>query len=166
MRTRRARPDDLAAIGEVTVAAYEEFSGEDTDDYVHHLRDAATRDREAELWVATADDTEEILGTVTICPPGSPWREIARDDREGEFRMLAVAPDARGAGIGAVLLDLVVEHFRRGGATRVVMSTLPTMRAAHRIYERAGFVRMPERDWSPTPDIDLIAYALELGEQP
>jgi ribosomal protein S18 acetylase RimI-like enzyme len=166
MRTRRARPDDLAAIGEVTVAAYEEFSGEDTDDYVHHLRDAATRDREAELWVATADDTEEILGTVTICPPGSPWREIARDDREGEFRMLAVAPDARGAGVGAVLLDLVVEHFRRGGATRVVMSTLPTMRAAHRIYERAGFVRMPERDWSPTPDIDLIAYALELGEQP
>ena len=166
MRTRRARPDDLAAIGEVTVAAYEEFSGEDTDDYVHHLRDAATRDREAELWVATADDTEEILGTVTICPPGSPWREIARDDREGEFRMLAVAPDARGAGVGAVLLDLVVEHFRRGGATRVVMSTLPTMRAAHRIYERAGFVRMPERDWSPTSDIDLIAYALELGEQP
>ena len=166
MRTRRARPDDLAAIGEVTVAAYEEFSGEDTDDYVHHLRDAATRDREAELWVATADDTEEILGTVTICPPGSPWREIARDDREGEFRMLAVTPDARGAGIGAVLLDLVVEHFRRGGATRVVMSTLPTMRAAHRIYERAGFVRMPERDWSPTSDIDLIAYALELGEQP
>jgi ribosomal protein S18 acetylase RimI-like enzyme len=163
MQTRRARPDDLPAIGEVTVAAYEEFSGEDTDDYVHHLRDAATRDREAELWVATADVTDEVLGTVTICPPGSPWREIARDDREGEFRMLAVAPDARGAGIGAALLDLVIEHFRRGGATRVVMSTLPTMRAAHRIYERAGFVRMPERDWSPTPDIELIAYGLELG---
>jgi ribosomal protein S18 acetylase RimI-like enzyme len=163
MQTRRARPDDLAAIGEVTVAAYEEFSGEDTDDYVHHLRDAATRDREAELWVATADGTDEVLGTVTICPPGSPWREIARDDREGEFRMLAVAPDARGAGIGAALLDLVIEHFRRGGANRVVMSTLPTMRAAHRIYERAGFVRMPERDWSPTADIELIAYGLELG---
>jgi ribosomal protein S18 acetylase RimI-like enzyme len=163
MQTRRARPDDLAAIGEVTVAAYEEFSGEDTDDYVHHLRDAATRDREAELWVATADDTDEILGTVTICPPGSPWREIARTDDEGEFRMLAVAPEARGTGIGAVLLDLVIGHFRRGGATRVVMSTLPTMRAAHRIYERAGFVRMPERDWAPTPDIELIAYGLELG---
>lgn len=163
MQTRRARPEDFAAIGEVTVAAYEEFSGEDTDDYVHHLRDAATRDREAELWVATADDdTDEILGTVTICPPGSPWREIARTDDEGEFRMLAVAPDARGTGIGAALLDLVVEHFRRGGSSRVVMSTLPTMRAAHRIYERAGFVRMPERDWAPTPDIELIAYVLEL----
>jgi len=162
MRTRRARAEDLAAIGEVTVAAYAEFEGEDTDEYVHHLRDAATRDREAELWVATPDDSEEILGTVTVCPPGSPWREVAREG-EGEFRMLAVAPQARGAGIGASLLDLVVDHFRRDGAERVVMSTLPRMRSAHRVYERAGFVRLPERDWSPTDDIHLITYALELG---
>src|SRR5690242_11194163 len=115
MRTRRARPEDLATVGEVTVAAYAEFAGDDTDEYVEELRDAATRDREAELWVATPDDSEEILGTVTICPPGSPWREVARDG-EGEFRMLAVAPPARGAGVGARLLDLVVDHFRRDGA--------------------------------------------------
>jgi len=162
VRTRRARPGDLEAVGEVTVAAYAEFEGDDTEDYVHHLRDAATRDREAELWVATPDDSEEILGTVTVCPLGSPWREVARED-EGEFRMLAVAPTARGAGIGAALLDLVVEHFRREGDTRVVMSTLPRMQAAQRIYERAGFVRLPERDWSPAPGIDLIAYGLDLG---
>lgn len=162
MRTRRARAEDLDAIGEVTVAAYAEFEGDDTDEYVHHLRDAATRDREAELWVATPDDSEQILGTVTVCPPGSPWREVAREG-EGEFRMLAVAPAARGAGIGAALLDLVVEHFRRDGASRVVMSTLPRMRSAHRIYERAGFVRLPERDWSPAEGIDLITYVLELG---
>jgi ribosomal protein S18 acetylase RimI-like enzyme len=162
MRIRRARPDDLAAVGEVTVAAYAEFAGADTGDYVHHLRDAATRDREAELWVATSDDTEEILGSVTLCPPGSPWREIARDG-EGEFRMLSVAPSARGRGVGAALLDLVVEHFRSQRASRVVMSTLPTMRTAHRIYERAGFVRLPERDWSPMESVDLIAYTLELS---
>ena len=166
MRTRRARPGDLAAIGEVTVAAYADFTAGDADDYVHRLRDAATRDREAELWVATPDDSEEVLGTVTICPPGSPWREIARDDREGEFRMLAVAPDARGAGIGAALLDLVIDHFRRAGSARVVMSTLPQMRAAHRIYERAGFVRDPDRDWAPVPGVDLLGYRLDLGEQP
>jgi len=162
VRTRPARPEDLDAVGEVTVAAYAEFAGDDGEEYVHHLRDAATRDREAELWVATPDDSEEILGTVTICPPGSPWREVAQAD-EGEFRMLAVAPPARGAGIGAALLDLVVEHFRRDGASRVVMSTLRRMQAAHRIYERAGFVRLPDRDWSPAPGIDLIAYGLELG---
>jgi ribosomal protein S18 acetylase RimI-like enzyme len=162
MQIRRARTQDLAAVGEVTVAAYAEFAHEDTDDYVEHLRDAATRAREAELWVASAENSsDEIMGSVTVCLPGSPWREIARHG-EGEFRMLSVAPQARGNGVGAALLDAVVARFRSAGASRVVMSTLPTMRAAHRIYERAGFVRMPERDWSPMANVHLIAYGLEL----
>jgi ribosomal protein S18 acetylase RimI-like enzyme len=64
--------------------------------------------------------------------------------------------------VGAALVDLVVDRFRREGASAVVMSTLPRMRAAHHIYERAGFVRDPERDWSPMPGVDLITYRLEL----
>ena len=161
MRVRRARGDDIAAVGEVTVAAYADFTAGDADGYVQHLRDAASRDREAELWVATPDDSDEILGTVTITPSGSPWREIARDG-EGEFRMLAVAPAAQGQGVGTALVDLVLDRFRADGARAVVMSTLPVMMAAHRIYERAGFVRDPERDWSPLPGVDLLAFALRL----
>jgi ribosomal protein S18 acetylase RimI-like enzyme len=161
MRLRRARPEDLAAAGEVTVAAYAEFGSGNPDEYVAHLRGAERRDREAELWVATPDDSEEILGTVTICPEGSVWREIAKPG-EGEFRMLAVAPAARGRGVGAALVGLVVDRFRREGATAIAMSTLPEMRSAHRIYEAAGFIRAPERDWSPTDTVHLIAYRLEL----
>jgi ribosomal protein S18 acetylase RimI-like enzyme len=164
MRLRRARPDDIDAVGEVTVAAYADFTTEESDSYVQHLRDAATRDREAELWVATPDDSEEILGTVTITPAGSPWREVGRDG-EGEFRMLAVSPAARGAGVGTALVDLVLDRFRRDGARAVVMSTLAEMTAAHRIYERAGFVRDPARDWSPLPGVDLITYRLDLEDQ-
>jgi hypothetical protein len=36
------------------------------------------------------------------------------------------------------------------------------MTTAQRIYERLGFVRTPERDWSPVPGIDLLTYALPL----
>jgi hypothetical protein len=36
------------------------------------------------------------------------------------------------------------------------------MTAAHRIYERLGFTRIPERDWSPVPGVDLLAYRLDL----
>lgn len=161
MRIRRARPEDLGAVGEVTVAAYAGFTKGDVDDYVEHLRDAERRDREAEVWVATPDDSEEILGTVTICPPGSPWREIS-EPGEGEFRMLAVAPSARGAGVGAALVDLVVDRFRRDGARAIVISTLPVMRSAHRIYEDVGFTRAPDLDWSPTETVRLIAYRLDL----
>jgi ribosomal protein S18 acetylase RimI-like enzyme len=76
--------------------------------------------------------------------------------------MLAVAPAARGRGVGAALVDLVVDRFRREGASAIVMSTLARMQAAHRIYQRAGFVRDPERDWSPLPGVDLITYRLDL----
>jgi GNAT superfamily N-acetyltransferase len=131
------------------------------DGYVEHLRDAARRDREAEVWVATPDDSDEIIGTVTICPEGSPWREISRPG-EGELRMLAVAPRARGRGVGAALVNLVLERFRRDGARTIVISTLPLMTSAHRIYEAVGFVRVPELDWSPTEQVHLIAYRLEL----
>ena len=163
MRIRRARAEDIATVGEVTVAAYADLTTGDADGYVQRLRDAATRDREAELWVATPDDSDEILGTVTITPPGSPWREIGRDG-EGEFRMLAVAPTAQGQGVGTALVDLVLDRFRAEGARSVVMSTLPVMVAAHRIYERAGFVRDPDRDWSPLPGVDLISYRVDLEE--
>jgi hypothetical protein len=36
------------------------------------------------------------------------------------------------------------------------------MTAAHRLYHRLGFTRLPERDWSPEPDIELLVYARDL----
>ena len=162
MRLRRARERDHAPAGEVTVAAYADFTLGPDDPYLERLRDAATRDREAELWVATPDEREhEILGTVTICPTGSPWRELAGPD-EGEFRMLAVAPHARGAGVGEALVRLCLERFRAEGAAGVVISSLPQMGAAHRIYDRLGFERAPELDWAPVEHVRLIAFRKRL----
>lgn len=161
MRLRRARPDDHTAIGEITVAAYEEFTTAAEVGYVDHLRDAASRDRDAELWVATDDESGEILGSVTLCPADSPWREIGTDG-EAEFRMLAVSPSAQRRGVGSALMDLVVRRAREDRATAIVLSSLAEMTAAHRIYGRRGFWRTPERDWSPAPGVDLIAFRKEL----
>ena len=156
---RRAQPGDLATAGEVTVAAYTEFTLGPEDPYLHKLRDAATRDREAELWVAELGGA--VVGTVTIALEGSPWREIGQPG-EGEFRMLAVDPGVQREGIGQALLRLVVDRFRGLGSQAIVLSSLDSMRAAHRAYERLGFRRVPERDWSPVPGVDLIAFRLEL----
>ncbi|GAB3258654.1 GNAT family N-acetyltransferase [Nocardioides dilutus] len=163
MRIRRAEPRDHAAIGEVTVAAYADLDEAAEAGYIEKLRDAAARDREAELWVATTSDTDDtVLGTVTVCHDGSPWREIGRGE-EGEFRMLAVAPWAQGQGVGSALVELCINRFREVGAPRVVLSTLPSMHAAHRLYERHGFNRAPDRDWSPVAGVDLVAYLLDLA---
>jgi ribosomal protein S18 acetylase RimI-like enzyme len=160
---RRATPDDHERAGEVTVAAYAPFTRGPADGYVARLRDAATRDREAELWVATQERDEEILGCVTLCPPGSPWRELAGPD-EGEFRMLAVAPEARGRGVGEALARMCLDRFRAEGNRGVVICSLPQMTDAHRLYDRLGFRRVPELDWSPVPGVELHGYRIDFKE--
>ena len=162
MLLRRARVEEYAAIGALTVAAYEPFLLGPEDIYRERLADTATRDREAEVWVAVEDGPDaRVLGAVTVCPPESHWREIAGPG-EGEFRMLAVDPAAQGRGVGRALTSMVVDRFRVDGDQRIVLSSLDTMHAAHAMYERLGFVRAPERDWRPQPLVFLIAYTLEL----
>ncbi len=145
----------------MTETAYEPFLLGEEDFYRAKLRDAATRDREAELWVATPDDSEEVLGNVTVCGEGSPWREIAGAD-EGEFRMLAVLPTARGRGVGTALTEHALDRVRALGSTRVVISSLDRMTPAHRMYLRLGFQRQPDRDWRPDPAVTLLAFTKEL----
>jgi len=161
VRIRLARPEDLSAVGEITVAAYAEFTLGPSDPYIARLRDAAARAEQAELWLAEdeGEDGGAVLGTVTVCPPDSVWREISRPG-EGEFRMLAVAPEARGRGVGEALARFAINRLAEHGALAVVLSSLSTMHAAHRIYDRLGFRRDASRDWSPTPGVELQAYVL------
>jgi ribosomal protein S18 acetylase RimI-like enzyme len=161
---RRAAPEDLETIGRLTVAAYAPYLDDTLDDgYIQHLRDTARRDREAEVWVAV-DDDGTVLGSVTSCPEGSPWRELAKPG-EGEFRMLAVDPAAQGRGVGRALVQHVVAGFRSDGSRAVVLCSMTTMTPAHRVYEGLGFARAPDLDWSPVPDVDLLAYRLDLATE-
>ena len=151
-------------MGRLTAEAYVGAGFIDAaDGYVDELVDTARRAREAEVWVAA--EGEQVLGSVTFCALGSPFREIARDD-EGEFRMLAVADDARGRGVGKALVALCVLRARELGYAGVRMSSMDRMTSAHRVYERLGFARVPEDDWSPGQDITLLAYAARFDDDP
>ncbi|MGL5824255.1 MAG: GNAT family N-acetyltransferase [Nocardioides sp.] len=165
---RLAEPSDFLAVGQLTVEAY--VAGGHVgpaDSYLEVLRNCSTRATHAQLWVAIAkphhgrndDRGTGPVGTVTYCPPGSPFREIGAEN-EGEFRALAVSPAAHGRGIGAALVAHCIKQAQMAGHTGVVLSTLPSQRAAHRIYQRLGFSRDPGRDWSPTPHTVLWAFRL------
>lgn len=158
---RRVAADEVAAAADLTVSAYAPFTLGEKGDYVQRLRDVATRDQQAEVYVAVQEGG--LVGCVTSCPPGSPWRELA-GPAEGEFRMLAVHPQARGGGAGTALISRCEQRARQTGATRMVLSSLPEMTDAHRLYERLGYQRQPDRDWSPVPQVHLIAYVKDFAD--
>jgi ribosomal protein S18 acetylase RimI-like enzyme len=161
---RPAHEGELEAVGALTLDAYaaDGFVTRD-DDYAEHLLDAETRAREAEVYVAV-DEAGALLGTVTFCPEGSHLREVAGPG-EGEFRMLAVAPEARGRGVAEAMVRLCIERSQELGYDAVVLSSMPNQAQAHRIYARTGFRRNPDLDWKPRPDIELLAFRLDLNRQ-
>jgi len=113
--------------------------------------------KEAEVVVAVEDGV--LLGSITSCPAGSPWKELAGDG-EGEFRLLAVASAARGRGVGEALIRECIARSQATGDRGMALSTMATMTAAHRIYERLGFRRSPEEDWWPGPHVQLLAFRM------
>jgi GNAT superfamily N-acetyltransferase len=143
----------LSEIGELTALAYlADGIFDPAHPFVPELRDAKARAEQAILlMMADGDDGQgAAVGTLTVVPSGSPLSELGSEG-EYELRMLAVSPLARGRGIGEELTVFGLEMAREAGATRVVLSTMEEMRAAHAIYEKLGFVREPDLDWVAHP---------------
>jgi ribosomal protein S18 acetylase RimI-like enzyme len=154
-----AAPSDFAAVADLTVGVYrrERLTSEE---YTAQLADVAGRAAHSELLVVR-DGDGTVVGTVALVLDGD-FGQVTESDDEAAFRMLAVDPAVRGRGVGELLVRTCLDRARAAGKRRMVLSTAPRMTAAHRLYERLGFRRLPERDWSPRPGIDLQVYALEL----
>ena len=118
------------------------------------LADAEARYRDALVLVAVCND--EVVGTVTITPEGSPFREIGQDG-EVEFRFLAVAPSAWGSGVGTALIEACHVHAREVGSHRMAICVRDNNASAMAMYRKHGFARQPERDWQPVPEVTLLA---------
>ena len=154
-----AGPADFPRIAELTVGVYT-GEGLASPAYVPALADVAGRADRAELLVAR-DGDGHVVGSVALVLDGD-FGEVTESPDEAAFRMLAVDPAARGRGVGETLVRTCLDRARAAGKRRMVLSTDERMTAAHRLYERLGFTRLPERDWSPLPGIDLRVYSLDL----
>lgn len=162
LTVRPARPDELEDVGRLTLEAYlADGMVNPVGSYAGQLADASRRAADAELLVAV-DPDGTLVGTVTVCVPGSPLRQVSRSG-ELEFRMLAVAPGARRRGVGEVLVRTVLARARKIGAHRVVLCSDEEMHAAHRLYARLGFIRLPERDWYPLPGVRVLVFGATMA---
>ena len=155
-------PGEYAAVAELTIAVYADVLKEIlTVEYRAELADVARRAADAVVLVAV-DGGGGLLGSVTFVPtPESDYAEFKSADEAG-VRMLVVAPEAQGRGVGTQLMDACIARARAAGRLRVSLHTTPSMTTAHRLYERLGFVRAPERDWVPEPGVHLWGYVLPL----
>jgi ribosomal protein S18 acetylase RimI-like enzyme len=158
---REARRGELAAAGEVVAGAYQTLGGPHHDWYLAQIRDAAGRAATCPILVAL-DEAGTIVGSVTYVPgPDNPFAELEREN-EGGFRMLGVAPAARGHGVGRALVEACIQRARKDGRRALAISSRPHMHSARHLYGRLGFRRVPERDFDAAPGIDLLAYVLDL----
>jgi ribosomal protein S18 acetylase RimI-like enzyme len=158
---RRATAEDFDRVAALTVDAYRvggQLAVESG--YERVLADVSARAAVAEVLVAESGGG--VAGAVTFVLPGTPYAELCGPG-EAEFRMLAVDPKAQGRGIGEALVRACIGRARDVGADAMRLSTSPVLVAANRLYDRLGFVRTPERDWSPVAGVDLLAYRLDLS---
>lgn len=97
--------------------------------------------------IILAKSSEKIIGMAIFVSNTSQVRQVAKTD-EAEIHLLAVYPKMRGQGIAS---SLVLECEKRAlsfGYSKMVLSTQQTMKAAHHVYEKLGYLRNPIRDWS------------------
>jgi GNAT superfamily N-acetyltransferase len=157
---RHAREDEYDAIADLTVSVYASLDGGSLHpEYANILRRTAERAETAEVVVAVEGET--LLGSLTYVDGPRPQASIAVEG-EAEFRTLVVDPKAQGRGAGRGLVQWSIDRARADGRTALVLSTLPYMTVAHRLYESTGFVRTPARDWRPRPEILCWTYVLPL----
>ena len=99
------------------------------------------------VFVARREDAAVGVGALTV-----------HDDGVGEVKRMFTVPEARGAGIGARVLETIIDTARERGVEHLMLETGSTsdFASAHRLYERAGF--QPRGPFHDYPDSGWSAF--------
>lgn len=139
LRPIRDTAADAEAVREVAASAFEGGAWDDrrTARFRRRVRHLAVTDPPG-CWLAEEDG-------------GRPVGAVLASRREGLWglSLLAVAPGARGKGLGTQLLDRALEYSR--GTLRGMICCTPHQAAA-RVYHRAGFTLHPTMRLTGTVD--------------
>ena len=155
---REIREDEVESLADLTVRVYEAIDATEGGEYLPHLRDVAGRMQTCTVLVAVEDGA--VIGGVAYVPGPGEWSDRAKEG-EAEFRMLVVDPDHQRKGVGEALTQACIDLARRDERDLVILSQR-SLTAAHRLYDRLGFVRAPDRDWYISPEVDLLCFTLTL----
>lgn len=168
---RPARADELPALGRLVADAYAALPGmpgpEEQPGYYAMVRDAAARARNPAIRIlAAVTPSGELLGSADLIEDmahyGSGGTASSRRNAAG-IRLLAVAPTARGHGVGKALARHCIERARALGRSAVVLHTTRAMQTAWRMYEQLGFERSPDLDFRQGA-LEVFGFELRLAD--
>jgi GNAT superfamily N-acetyltransferase len=132
---RPGRDEDADGVIRLIGDCWSEYPGcvLDVDGEVPELRALASYfgDAGGALWVAEQDG--RVVGMAAARPMGQ--------DSAFEICKVYVAKDQRGSGLAHRLMGTAEDFARNSGAARLVLWTDTRFEAAHRFYEKRGFVR-------------------------
>jgi ribosomal protein S18 acetylase RimI-like enzyme len=148
MTERMATPDEMADPAPTVVpyreelrAAFEQlnrdwiesyFVLEDADRAVFADPAGAILGPGGQIFFVVEGDT--VLGTCAV---------LRHSPSECEIAKMAVAPAARGRGLGDLLMKAAVDFSRQVGASRVAIVSNTVLAPALRLYRKHGFVEVP-----------------------
>ncbi|GEM47889.1 N-acetyltransferase [Deinococcus cellulosilyticus NBRC 106333 = KACC 11606] len=106
------------------------------------------------FWVAVQDG--QVVGTISLLDIGN---------NQGALRKMFVHPDFRGKPFGTAqkLLEVLLSWAREKGMKEVLLGTTAKYLAAHRFYEKNGFVQMEAEDLPanfPRMQVDTRFYRI------
>ncbi len=162
---RDAHDDERDMVRDLTLRAYGEYASIMTVDawivLEGAIRAALASGARAHRLVAEQDGV--IVGSVMLFPPATAaYGELAKAEQWPELRLLAVAPQARGLGIGERLVRECIDRARQDGQREIGLHTSVSMQGAMKLYERMGFVRAPESDFQPPGAEVVCGYRLSV----
>lgn len=159
---RDARSDELDRVASLLKDAYQQYAPLMPPDawelYVQDIMDVTGRLSESQLIVADIDS--RLAGAVTLYLKG--WESLSWPEGWAGIRLLGVHPDFRGRGVGKAVMEECVRRGRSAGLRAIGLHTTTAMDVARRLYEKMGFVRVPEFDFHPDDRIVVMAYRLDM----
>ena len=143
-RIRLFRATDLPQVMQIEIASFSTPWRENT------FRGLMRR-TDTDLFVA--EEEGAVLGYAAC------WTVVD----QSELGNVAVAPEARGRGVGGALVDAVVERVRERGAVELFLEVRESNRGAQSVYRERGFeVVGRRRAYYSSPTEDALVMRLRV----
>jgi GNAT superfamily N-acetyltransferase len=160
---RDVRSEEIPEVSGLILEAYKQYESLMPplvwDQYARDMNDVQSRLPVSDLIVAEWEG--RLAGAVTFFPETSSGQE-GWPPSWASVRLLAVAPNGRGLGIGRELMNECLRRCRESGVAVLGLHTIEFMEVARRLYETMGFVRATEFDYDHIAGITILTYRLDL----